>query len=1680
MEDKDILAIFNGEDTPKNNNKVPKMSDKDVLGAFSNRTSDTKNTMFNNANSTPISHNTEGTFKLGNDDVFNTNQRDDADAQSFGKQLGLFTANTVANVASGTIGGIGYLGTLFEDKKGDYSNAITDWADSVRNPFGEIKRKNNETIDLTDSAFWLNSGQSVVESAIQFGIIAETGGLAGVAVVSKLGSLLKLGNTAMKGIKAGIQGLTSVELSYLEGAMSGATVYRDIYKKQYDNLIGKGLSIDEANTKAKEFAANGASSTVQLNTTIGSLLNLTGIGSVFNREAHVAERYFTQGLGKRIANESIPDYTARLMKQSPEFLNKLTKQNYGRLASEMTQEGIEEVVTQLAENTGRDEGSNSKNVGYLDSFQSAYNNINSVLNDEGLLNFGLGAIGGIGQTVLLDNVVRSQRVNKLSKDGNLVLDVEETKKQNKPVYQTQLLSPRKRDIYDNEIFYNNMKDTLVSDLNNIQDIQNKLATTTDKVKKEELYRKLFAVNTNNSIYKGTGDNLIADYEKILKQDNTIDLSIDLKKQADELLTKIESNKQLLSTDLDEDTKKRVEEEQKVIVPQYTELAKQQLANEGKTIASNLGLSTGIGDNNYQIRASKAISHIKQLSELHKKNKDKYILPEETKVNFADYVTKLQGDILGRKSILQDLDNDFNTERADFQMFSGIEEYGNVQNILANSELTSYYNERNDIVDRIKQYDTDKDISIFSEIADNLKVKVNDEADLSRAMSKKLDDIDKSIKDKEENIKQSIINSKSFKDSKFDSLEKYLDHFSKKNTDYNNVVNFSASLHEYRRNIDNIQSKLDYVTSNKGRSNYINNQNERIKLESKQIEANHNIYSYQEAVQMADETYYNSKIEELDNEEKDRLKKEIEDIKSEIVELEKQIELANDKSRFSSFLNYFNNLRSIEQTLSLRKQRLNQIVDYLKRVDEIKETAKNAINTDTTLADKEVILEEAKTGIKNESDVLNTQEDNADDIMSIFNGLTDEQKGKLLEQKVEVQVNKLKSTLNNNPNIQMVREVESTVDDYDDFNFSIDEDRDEETYDEELGDYVEPFTLNMLNTRYGNTDENGLLTKDMITNYDLLPNSQVEIRLNNPTAEEVKQNDKVANLKENRISFFLSGSNTLIGHLPTMEFLKTTYKKVTDRDNVKEDNTKEYWLNKDGYYSLQHELDVLELEMNNFDFSEQERNDVIEDTNGYISVNYSQYNEIMIGKIRMLFSKNPNLVIKSNLKSKSEGRINTSAVNNKLDISKNNDSRVRIHLNLNKVLSPAIIKPSGYSLGKYFAYLSFPTTSGRKKITPLILNKINKTQVDSITEIMNLFFNDRDAFNTLYSELGMISNSTIKGNTIKQVLEKYFINFSNEPINGVKTVKYFPKDEQFVFNDGQGNNHKIDKNNFAQFTKYAETALSQSTFTLDKKSLEKDYNQEFKYPIFENGSVQIKSAKDYYEYAEKNIETKAIINSENRDSKREIIYVKDFVLNFNSAFYNKKNNVSIIKTIIKDKQIFNSKFENKNNANLLIKSILNGNFNKDNNKLFSSSFTDEKGVIFNKEGKEIFNPNKSNEENVNQVEKIIEQLPIEPDKKKESNLKSRKKLDKPKDLDESKDDDTNLNVFDYKKSDSNFIEEYKKSEIPYQKFIADIFEDNVANNSELDKTLYNRAYFTHAFKNVTSLEQATELFHKICK
>ena len=906
--------------------------------------------------------------KVGSQDPYKTSQEEEANSQSFGKQVALSTANSLSNIVTGTVGGIGYLGTLFEDSKGDYSNAITDWADSVRNPFGEVKRKSDKTIDLTDSAFWLDSGQSLVESAIQFGLIAESGGALATGVAGKLGNLLKLGNTANKVIKGSLQAMTAVELSYLEGAMSGATVYRDIYNNQFDKLTKKGLSIEEADKLAKKYASDGASSTVQLNTTIGTALNLTGIGSVFNRTANEAEKYFLKGAGKRLAGESVKDYSERIIKQSPQYLNEITKQNYGKLLSEMSQEGIEEVVTQLAENTGRKAGTEGKDLSYLEQFQSAYDNLNSVVNDEGVLNFALGAIGGISQTMLLDNVIPSQKVNKLSDDGNLIVKKDSEgnvllDKKGNPVYETQRVSPRARDVYDNQQYYNTLKDSLFSDLSYIDDIQTKIVNTDNPVEKKELYRKLYSVNTLDSIYKGMGENLISSYQKILQQDNSTDLSEEPAKQAQQIQSQINDIKSKV------DEKGELSEEQKNQIIELNETLKEtqkKVADlTGVTLAMQLGLAKDKNDNDYKVRATKAINQIKQIDDLHKKNKDKYILPEEVNVNFAEYITKLQADVIGRQNIQQDLENDLLSEKANFQLFSSIDDYGDIENMILNTSLTSLVKETDNITNALKEYDKNPDSNILKDFVDTLDKKVYSDEDILKNLYKKVEENNKLIKEKEDEVNEYIKTSPSFQKSGAKSVNDYINTWSDKYPDFKSITSFSESLKEFTKGTESIKNKIKDVTSNKGRDKFINNHFQRIQALKQQVEAQHNVYSYEEARKANEDNYFVDKLEKINKEQEEQIVNEIKRIEEEVKQLEEiNLQTNKENSFYNSLVNYFNKLSDITTLIKLRKNRINELQEYLKKVNEEKQQAKEEIVKEKqTPLEKQEVVDKTKKQIE---------------------------------------------------------------------------------------------------------------------------------------------------------------------------------------------------------------------------------------------------------------------------------------------------------------------------------------------------------------------------------------------------------------------------------------------------------------------------------------------------------------------------------------------------------------------------------------------------------------------------------------------------------------------------------------------------------------------------------------------
>lgn len=869
--------------------------------------------------------------KFGTNNPYSDSRYEDAEAQTFGQYLGRFTGNTLANIVTGTVGAVGTLGTLLQSgKERTYSNDIVDWADSVNNPFGDIKTKSDNKLDITDPAFWTNNGQGLVESAIQFGVIAESGGLATAGALNKLNSIFKLSNTAMKVGSAIGQTATAVELSYIEGAMSGAQVYRDIYDNRYKEYISQGLSVEEADNKAKEFASKGAATTVQLNTTINTALNLTGLGAVFNREISPSIKYFTEGLGKRLEGEGTKEYIARLASQSPEFINQLGKIKYGSYFAEMGQEGIEEVVTQLAENVGREQGQKEKSYGFAEQFKEATKSISSVMNDEGILNFALGSLGGLSQNIVLNDIIPSQKINKLDsngklipkiKDGNVVLD-----KSGNVVYETRYVSPRKRDSFNNLKVFNDLGDALSNDLNWIQEQSDKIATETNPIKKEEYRRQLFSVNTLDSIYKGLGNNLIESYRSVANTDNTKDLydvyneqAKSIKQQADSII----NGRELDSLEQEE------KEQVAILEQQYKELSKKAFDNKGNTEASVLGLTNNKEDNDYKSRADKAIRHIKETSDVYEKYKAKYNLPEEEAVHFAEYLTKLHSDVLGRTQIQQDLEADYLKNKADFQLFSDIKDYSVIEDILSSTELLAIEQEKNNLTSALSELDSDNiSESRVQEINDSLEVKVNSKEEAKFAVSKKLEKLDNSYNEKLNDFTNRVSNTEAYKKSNSKDPLHYVNKWIKKYPDYKRLVEFKTYLDNYKLNTNSLKEKLVDATSNSGRNKYVKDQQAVIENLKRQVELEHNVFTYEQAFEELQNEQYYDNIDKIVRDKNNIVKREIKRITREIEVLENHAKSYKNDSKYTSFINHFLIDSNIAEQLKMRKARLQELNDML--------------------------------------------------------------------------------------------------------------------------------------------------------------------------------------------------------------------------------------------------------------------------------------------------------------------------------------------------------------------------------------------------------------------------------------------------------------------------------------------------------------------------------------------------------------------------------------------------------------------------------------------------------------------------------------------------------------------------------------------------------------------------------
>ena len=547
------------------------------------------------------------------------NEKLRAQDQSWLAQAGLTLGNGASNVITGLVEGFGYIPELFDDAN-DYSNALTRTIQKAHNPLGEIYREDpNKTWDLTDPAWWFENTQQLVESAGAFAL--EGAGLAKLfgTAAKGAGELLQLGKKGLQTSRALAQTLTAGTLAYTEGAMSGYRVYDEVYKKQYDKALKEGNSPDAADGHAKQMAGQAAATTVRMNTIMNTVLNLGEVAPFFKEPSDEVLTWFkTQG--RRAEGESLSAWKNRVQTASLENpeLRKAVMVRHGltsRLA-EAAKEGIEEVNTQYAEEEGKRVG-DGKNRTMLSALSDYEQYFNDVTNQEGGLNFVLGAFGGVAQIAILDHLPSryttydrdNNQLVKKAADGKVEYDSD-----GKPKYQQFLVSPKSYTERGTKEYFTSIQKAIIKDIEKQEDLRTALIVASaakNTSEAERLRGEIFSIGALDAVAKGMTENWQEEYKQIAALDNTKDLGEQMQTQVDE------SAKQLMQAQEQGGDTQELEKA-------HAQLIQQQQSLMGVTEAMQKGYATSKEDRNYKEKAEQAVQDLKHLQNLHAQIQKQYV------------------------------------------------------------------------------------------------------------------------------------------------------------------------------------------------------------------------------------------------------------------------------------------------------------------------------------------------------------------------------------------------------------------------------------------------------------------------------------------------------------------------------------------------------------------------------------------------------------------------------------------------------------------------------------------------------------------------------------------------------------------------------------------------------------------------------------------------------------------------------------------------------------------------------------------------------------------------------------------------------------------------------------------------------------------------------------------------
>ena len=270
------------------------------------------------------------------------------------------------------------------ESNGEVGNWLNNWAQEQKANLDEWKptyRENpGEALDIGDSAWWFESGSSLVESATAFvglGYVTGAGALKALTSGGKaleflgaIGKGVRATDTAKKGTQVAAGLTNTLMLNQAEGIGIATNVYNDTFAEEFDKLTAEGLSKEEATQKAKMIASEDAASVIN-----------------FNR-----------------ANMFLNVSSSFAFLKSPALTRELLKNPSIRISAKNTfKEGIQETGEELVNLVAEKQAGND-----MYDIETAFDDIAT---KEGLESGILGFIGGAGQT-MLTNAGRELRLNK--------------------------------------------------------------------------------------------------------------------------------------------------------------------------------------------------------------------------------------------------------------------------------------------------------------------------------------------------------------------------------------------------------------------------------------------------------------------------------------------------------------------------------------------------------------------------------------------------------------------------------------------------------------------------------------------------------------------------------------------------------------------------------------------------------------------------------------------------------------------------------------------------------------------------------------------------------------------------------------------------------------------------------------------------------------------------------------------------------------------------------------------------------------------------------------------------------------------------------------------------------------------------------------------------------------------